>query len=117
MTKKCIVLTSSMANQLGTVNQRNMIDKLTGKRIDFEEIEAVNPDHHDRRNELTAISGKKGDFPQLFFVADDGKTTYFGGIEEFNDLFETDSLPKDVLEQNPDLPTFSRVFDGVPRKD
>ena len=49
-------------------------------------------------------------------MAEDGKTTYFGGIEEFNDLFETDSLPKDVLEQNPDLPTFSRVFNGVPRK-
>ena len=66
MTKKCIVLTSSMANQLGTVNQRNMIDKLTGKKSTLREIEAVNPDHHDRRNELTAISGKKGDFPQLF---------------------------------------------------
>ena len=67
MAKKCIVLTSSMANQLGTVNQRNMIDKLTGKNIDFEEIEAVNPDHHDRRNELTAISGKKGTFHSFFY--------------------------------------------------
>ena len=115
MSKKCVVLTSSMANQLGTVNQRNMLDKLAAKRIEFEEVEAVNTDHHDRRNALTEISGKKGEFPQLFFEAD-GKTTYFGGIEEFNDLFETDSLPKDVLDKNPDLPTFTRVFDGVARK-
>ena len=54
---------------------------------------------------------RRGTF-HSFFVAEDGKTTYFGGIEEFNDLFETDSLPKDVLEQNPDLPTFSGYSTG-----
>ena len=49
-------------------------------------------------------------------MAEDGKTTYFGGIEEFNDLFETDSLPKDVLSKTQIYPVFSRVFNGVPRK-
>ena len=115
MSKQCIVLTSNMANQLGTVNIRNMLDKLNSKNVVFEEIEAVNPDNHDRRNELTAVSGEKGVFPQLFFVQD-GKITYFGDIEAFNDLFETDTLPADVLEKNPELPTFTRVFEGVARK-
>ena len=66
MSKKCVVLTSSMANQLGTVNQRNMLDKLAAKRIEFEEVEAVNTDHHDRRNALIEISGKKGEFRSSF---------------------------------------------------
>ena len=50
------------------------------------------------------------------FFEEDGNIAFFGGAEEFNDLFETDSLPKEVLDQNPDLPTFSRVFTGVERK-
>jgi hypothetical protein len=52
---------------------------------------------------------------QLFFE-ENGTVTFFGDAEAFNDLFETDSLPKEVVDQNPDLPTFTRVFGDVARK-
>jgi len=161
MGKKCIVLTSNMANGLAFTAQKNMIDKLDGEKIAYENVEAV--EQVDRRNELFGISGKKGLFPQVrdvnlpcsglfvpipgttsfnfncvtlqfanlppihplsplyafttqLFFEENGTVTFFGDAEAVNDLFETDSLPKEVLDQNPDLPTFSRVFGDVARK-
>lgn len=61
--KTCIVLTSSMATGLNLTAQKNMVDKLDGQKVVFENVEAVQ--QVDKRNELFEISGKKGLFPQV----------------------------------------------------
>ena len=63
MSKKCIVLTSNMATGLNLTAQKNMVDKLDGQKVVYENVEAV--EQVDKRNELFGISGKKGLFPQV----------------------------------------------------
>ena len=57
------MLTSSMATGLNLTAQKNMVDKLDGQKVVFENVEAVQ--QVDKRNELFEISGKKGLFPQV----------------------------------------------------
>jgi hypothetical protein len=63
MSKKCIVLTSNMASGLNLTAQKNMVDKLDGQKVVYENVEAI--EQVDKRNELFEISGKKGLFPQV----------------------------------------------------
>ena len=52
-----------MASGLNLTAQKNMVDKLDGQKVVYENVEAV--EQVDKRNELFGISGKKGLFPQV----------------------------------------------------
>ena len=52
-----------MATGLNLTAQKNMVDKLDGQKVVYENVEAVQ--QVDKRNELFEISGKKGVFPQV----------------------------------------------------
>lgn len=65
------------------------------------------------RDELFSISGIRGNYPQFFFVHSNGATSYFGNFDRLEELNETSSLPKEVLDANPDIETWEKVFRDV----
>lgn len=64
-----------------------------------------------RRNELFGISGIRGNYPQFFFLHQDGTTTFLGGWERIEML--NDSLPDEILKAHPDIETWDTVFKDV----
>eukprot|EP00939_MAST-03C_sp_MAST-3C-sp1_P001725 g1725.t1 len=60
---------------------------LDGFQVRYELVDGALPEYKDRRNELFAISGKRGVYPQLFI---DDK--YIGSHAEIEDLNETGEL-------------------------
>ena len=65
------------------------------------------------REELFSISGIRGNYPQFFFVHSNGATSYFGNFDRLEELNETFDIPKDILDANPDIETWERVFRDV----
>jgi hypothetical protein len=83
------------------------------------------------RDALFGVSSKRGKYPQLFIQEEDGQQIFVGLWEEIevNDslmhsfsflpsltffsslqsLIECDALPAEVLEANPNIPTFAKV--------
>lgn len=65
------------------------------------------------RNELFAISGIRGNYPQFFFVHSNGATSYIGNYDKIEEINEASSLPDEVLEQHPEIQTWEKVFGDV----
>ena len=65
------------------------------------------------RNELFAISGIRGNYPQFFFVHPDGSTSFYGGYDKVSEVNEATGIPDDILEQNPEIETWPKVFGTV----
>ena len=72
-----------------------------------------------RRDELFAISGVRGNYPQCFLVSSkkttvDGSakstTTYWGGYEKVRDLNDASSYPPPKLKDHPVIETWDQVF-------
>ena len=110
-----IYLYSSVPHATGQdSHQRKVKSWLEAKRVKFQEIDASLEENKEVRNELYDVSGKRGGLPQVFIVTTEadgtGSTKYAGDYEGINDLIESDSIPADLLEKNPQIPTFTRVF-------
>jgi len=50
---------------------------------------------------------------KFFFVDKNGKTEFFGDYEKFEIINDSSSYPADVLEANPDIETWEKVFGKV----
>uniref|UniRef100_A0A6S9DD94 Uncharacterized protein n=1 Tax=Ditylum brightwellii TaxID=49249 RepID=A0A6S9DD94_9STRA len=94
-------------------NQSKTMTILDGKKVPFEKVDGMDPEQRDRRNELFNISGIRGNYPQFFFVDKNGKTEFFGDYEKFEIINDSSSYPADVLEANPDIETWEKVFGKV----
>jgi hypothetical protein len=46
-------------------------------------------------------------------VHSNGATSYFGNFDRLEELNETLSIPKEVLDANPDIETWEKVFEDV----
>jgi hypothetical protein len=108
--RTAVMLFSGMASdQIQTVNARRLDSALNGKKIVHEKIDGSNPDVKDIRDKLFAVSGHRGKYPQLFIK--DGENYEFVGLwEEVEGLLDCDDLDKSVLDANPQIKTFSKVF-------
>lgn len=73
----------------------------------------MNPDHKESRDELFQISNIRGHYPQFFFVHSSGATSFFGGYDKLEEVNEASGLPKDILEQHPEIETWDKVFADV----
>mmetsp|Transcript_18256 Transcript_18256/g.35867 ORF Transcript_18256/g.35867 Transcript_18256/m.35867 type:complete len:115 (+) Transcript_18256:82-426(+) len=89
-------------------SQRRVITWMQTKHIRYKEVDAV--DEKAVREELTGISGIKGNYPQIFITDQADETTYIGDYEAIESLLELDDVDEEVLKANPDLKTFSQVF-------
>uniref|UniRef100_A0A7S1TXY1 Glutaredoxin domain-containing protein n=1 Tax=Phaeomonas parva TaxID=124430 RepID=A0A7S1TXY1_9STRA len=90
---KCILLVSStphtQAHEKHTARGRAV---LQARKIVYEEVDGANEENRELRNELFAISGKRGLYPQ-FFIAYGGHYFFAGDwekIESLNEMVELD---------------------------
>ena len=52
-------------------------------------------------------------YPQFFFAYPDGATTFVGDWDKIEAINDNSDLPKDVLDNNPDIKTWDKVFGDV----
>ena len=97
-------------DQISIVNTRRLEDALRGKKVPFDKIDGSLAENKELRDALFSISGQRGKYPQCFIS--DGTTHRFVGMwEEIESLLDCDSLPKDILDGNASIQTFSKVRD------
>jgi hypothetical protein len=112
--KILVVLVSNGVSDLTQAsNQRYAKNILLSKKLPYVEVDGMNPEHHESREELFSISGVRGNYPQFFFVHANGATSYFGNWEKLQEINEASCLPKEILEQNPDIQTWDTFFGDV----
>jgi len=109
-----LVLISGMpSTSIVEGNQNTTRQIFSGKGITaVRYIDGVDPANKEERGTLFEISGKRGVYPQVFIKDPDGTVKFVADFEELQSLNDTDSLPPDILEANPQIPSFSRVFEG-----
>ena len=97
-------------------NQRRLESLMQAKKIDYISIDGALDENKEIRDVLFGVSQQRGKYPQCFIK--EGSTYRFIGLwEQIESLEECDSLPAEVMEANPDIPTFSKVnraFGSVP---
>ena len=70
----------------------------------------MDPEQREVRNKLFGISGIRGNYPQFFFELEDGTLNFFGNFEKIEELNETNDIPKELLDQHPEIATWDKVF-------
>eukprot|EP00281_Chroomonas_sp_CCMP1168_P034829 CAMPEP_0206244798 /NCGR_PEP_ID=MMETSP0047_2-20121206/18353_1 /ASSEMBLY_ACC=CAM_ASM_000192 /TAXON_ID=195065 /ORGANISM="Chroomonas mesostigmatica_cf, Strain CCMP1168" /LENGTH=116 /DNA_ID=CAMNT_0053670049 /DNA_START=54 /DNA_END=404 /DNA_ORIENTATION=+ len=115
MSKALLLVTGTPSNEPQKVGQRKLVSQFEAKKIAFEQIDGLDPANKERRSELFEKSGKRGIYPQVFIQDEGGELQFVGDWETFEGLIECDGLPKDVLEANPDIATFTKVFERCAR--
>mmetsp|Transcript_22948 Transcript_22948/g.40649 ORF Transcript_22948/g.40649 Transcript_22948/m.40649 type:complete len:119 (-) Transcript_22948:109-465(-) len=104
-----LLLTTNTPPDLGTENgQRKVVSWFDSKKVQYRQVDAV--DDADVRKELTKISERRGNYPQVFITDQASETVFIGGFDEIQDLIEMNDLDAAILEANPDLKTFDQVF-------
>jgi hypothetical protein len=83
---------------------------LASRRMPTREVDGADTACAARRAELVVISGHGDGLYPLVFTRIGGKTTFVGDFETLESLNECDSLPPDVLAENPQIATFSKAF-------
>ena len=68
---------------------------------------------YQRRNELFQISGIRGRYPQFFVVSEHGKITFLGDWDKLEAINDASSLPDDIIEANPQIVTWDRLFGDI----
>ena len=114
MSSKVILLTTSIPSTPAVeANQNSLRTLLAAKNIgSVEEIDGAQDQFRVRRNELFAISNKRGVYPQAFIEVD-GAVNFIGDWEAIEGFNECSELPADVLEANPSIVTFEKAFAAV----
>jgi len=108
----CLV-SNGVSDSKQAARQRNAKTILMARQIPYMEVDGMNPNDKDRRNELFKVSGIRGAYPQFFFLYKSGEASFLGDWDTFEDLNDTTSIPKDVLANNPNIETWDKIFDGV----
>mmetsp|Transcript_24426 Transcript_24426/g.56921 ORF Transcript_24426/g.56921 Transcript_24426/m.56921 type:complete len:121 (-) Transcript_24426:148-510(-) len=112
--KKLIVLISEgVSDRVQATNQSRALTMLNSKGVPFETIDGMDPNQRERRNELFGISGIRANYPQFFFQMEDGTTSFIGDWEKIEGINENSHLPDDILEANPTIETWDKVFSNV----
>eukprot|EP01038_Epipyxis_sp_PR26KG_P012135 gene12135-16246_t len=117
MTSKAVYLFSSIStDQIQAVNSRRLEDVLLGKQIEFLVVDGADPSVKELRDKLFAVSTIRGKYPQCFIEESDGNFKFVGLWEDIESLLDCDQLPAEVLEANPQINTFSKVFAEVSKR-
>jgi hypothetical protein len=116
MSQTAILLFSSLAtDQIQVVNSRRLEDSLASKKLHFEKVDGSLIDNKEVRDTLFGISGQRGKYPQCFIKDSDNVIQFVGLWDEIESLLECDTLGAEVLEANPSIKTFDKVFANVAR--
>ncbi|CAM9326021.1 unnamed protein product, partial [Choristocarpus tenellus] len=111
---QCLVLVSSILSTVKQeTNQRRTRDLLNAKGVMFEELDASDEKNVVKRKILFEFSGVRS-YPQIFLESRKG-VLFVGVWEDLEELLEMGSLPQSFLDSHPEVQTFDRIFDGIPR--
>lgn len=117
MSKTCVFLHSSLStDQIQIVNSRRLEDTLIAKNIVFTKIDGSEAEHKEFRDILFGVSKQRGKYPQCFLEADDKTYEFIGLWDEIESLIECEDIPAEILQQNPNIKTFSSVFADAKKK-
>ena len=109
--KKLICLVSNGCHdRIQSANQSRALDWFTCRKVPHTVVDGMDPEQQELRNKLFGISGIRGNYPQFFFELEDGTLDFFGNFEKIEELNETNDIPKELLEQHPEIETWDKVF-------
>ena len=95
-------------------NTRRARDLLTARNVKFEELDGNDIELKDKRNAFFAVSGIRGQYPQLFKIPVDGESggtaVFVGDWEKIESLNECDDIPTEVLSANPSIVTLAMTL-------
>ncbi len=95
--KSIVVLVSkSFGTAAQRANQDRAITTLKGQQIPFDEVDGSDPALKDLRNDLFAISGIRGTYPQ-FFIQEGDQISFLGDFEAFEYMNESCTLSQPFL--------------------
>jgi short subunit dehydrogenase-like uncharacterized protein len=94
--KSIVVLVSNQSfKREVTVQQNKLLSALDGHGISYKVIDGADPSNKEQRNNLFAISGLRGQYPQIF-VADGTDINFWGDFERFEDENDSGTLPLEL---------------------
>mmetsp|Transcript_28603 Transcript_28603/g.43966 ORF Transcript_28603/g.43966 Transcript_28603/m.43966 type:complete len:135 (+) Transcript_28603:143-547(+) len=111
--KLLILISQGVSDRKQASNQSSALSLMKARKVPYVFVDGMDASQRDARNELFKISGIRGNYPQFFFIFSDGTISYIGDWDHLESINEADSLPPDVLEQNPQVETWTRVFGKV----
>jgi hypothetical protein len=59
---------------------------------------------------MERLSGRRGIYPQFFFLHGDDSLTYVGDWTAIQRIHQAEGLPKSYLQANPEISTWEDVF-------
>ena len=102
---------SGSASQLTNCDRTRNIFEV--KSLPVEVLDGSDPLVKDRRDKLFEISGKRGNYPQIFITREDESTEYLGGFEYLQSLVDNDDLPHRIRKAHPDILSFEDLFEHL----
>lgn len=109
-----LLVTSIPSTTIIEGDQHSLRNILKGHKIKtWHEVDGSQMENKQERNTLFGISGKKGEYPQVFLKSASGETRFVGNFEQVQNLNECAQLPPATLAARPDLDTFDKVFASV----
>ena len=107
-----IVLLSTFAtgSKSQIINSERALNLFQIKNVPCTTIDGADPDKKGKRDMLFAVSKVKGNYPQIFSKTYGGTYEYLGGLGELQDLIDSDDIPYELLQSNPEIKTFERSF-------
>ena len=109
--KKLICLVSNGCHdRIQSANQSKALDWFIARKVPHTVVDGMDPEQRGVRNKLFGISGIRGNYPQFFFELEDGTLNFFGNFQKIEELNETNDIPKELLEQHPEIETWDKVF-------
>jgi hypothetical protein len=112
MSETILLLCSLTSMDLVTNNaQKRVEDVMLAKKLKFDIIDGADTNNKLKRDELFNISklNPRAKYPQIFIVNND-QYHFIGSYDEIESLIDCESLPSEILESNPDIKTFSKVY-------
>ena len=120
-----LLLSRGVSDPLQEGRCRRALQLLQSKKVDFIEVDGMDPEQRPRRDELFAISGERGGYPQFFVVTELEETEthnagfvteFLGDWDRIEGLNECCDIDQKVLDENPDIETLDMLLDIVKLK-
>mmetsp|Transcript_2733 Transcript_2733/g.3141 ORF Transcript_2733/g.3141 Transcript_2733/m.3141 type:complete len:128 (-) Transcript_2733:317-700(-) len=108
-----VLISEGVTDRQQASNQEQALFIIKANKTPYHIVNGMDPNERERRNQLFEVSKIRGNYPQFFFIHQDGSTHYIGNFDEIQNVNETSNLPKDILDQNPNILTWERVFGNV----
>ena len=91
-----LLLVSSQSLSRELLQKQSLIEAALKGKTEYDTLDGSDPAKKVERDELFAISGVRGKYPQIFLCKKDGERTYWGDYEDFEEANENGTLLEDL---------------------